>query len=242
MIPWGLFIRFRGRVVNDVTRSPLEDLQDQLLTLPPGSTKHDMRLGFDVMASWIRSLPDDRREKVREELPDWLKDATHPWHSRAAMEVALRLQDKELLNAAIREARNRGVDELTGGEEYPAWLIFHLDLLSTISRWPDNIGDDAREYLRDLRLGAFGGSTYPRRLLKIRSWFTECLLGPPDGQRPCLGEALDVLRGWRDPRLVRSGLTLLHAYFAATPRGKDLLRELLTRQEFGTVMHEQAAE
>jgi len=43
---------------------------------------------------------------------------------------------------------------------------------------------------------------------------------------------MKLLRKWHDPRLSRSGLTLLHAYFAATKEGLADLRAVLTREEF----------
>jgi hypothetical protein len=40
------------------------------------------------------------------------------------------------------------------------------------------------------------------------------------------------LRKWRDPRLLRSGLSLLHAYFAPTTDGLADLKEVLTEEEY----------
>jgi len=43
---------------------------------------------------------------------------------------------------------------------------------------------------------------------------------------------MEMVRKWQDPHLSRSGLTLLHAYFAATKGGLADLRAVLTREEF----------
>jgi hypothetical protein len=146
--------------------------------------------------------------------------------------MAVRLPDRQLLQEAVREAKRRGVVDLAGGEEYPPWLLYQLHLLSAISRWQGNPGEQTSAYLKELREGAMQGSSYSRRLLGIRAWFTECLLGTDEHRRQCLVEGLEVLRKWHDPRLARSGLTLLHAYFAATKEGVADLRAVLTQEEF----------
>lgn len=64
----------------------LDQLEATLATLPTGATKHDMEPGFEAMARWIQALDVDRRAEVLASLPRWLGE-THPWHSRAAMEV-----------------------------------------------------------------------------------------------------------------------------------------------------------
>jgi hypothetical protein len=222
-----------------MTMSMLEQLQAQLATLPAGWTKHEMEPGFEAMAQWIETLENDHRAKVLSELPAWLEGA-HPWHSRAALEIALRLRDHQLLEAAVRQARKRGVYDLAEGEEYPPWLTLHLDLLSTISRWQGDPGPEARAYIKELR-GGVSATSYSRRLLGIRAWFTQCLLEPAGRQKACLGEGLAALRTWRDPRLLRSGLSLLHAYFKTSAEGVADLKELLTLEEFGMAFPELAA-
>jgi hypothetical protein len=217
----------------------LKQLEAQLANLPAGATKHDMEPGFEVMAQWIQTLDSDRRAEVLGQLPAWLRE-THAWHSRAAMEIALRVRDMSLLEAAIREASSRGVTDLAGGEEYPPWMIFHLDLLSTISRWQGDAGDEVRTYLADLRAGA-SATSYSRRLLAIRAWFTECLLEVDERRKPCLSLGLTKLREWRDGRLLRSGLSLLHAYFASTADGVAVLKDLLTPEEFAIACPELVA-
>jgi len=209
----------------------LKELEAQLETLPEGSTKHDMEPGFAAMAEWVASLDGDKRSKVLSELPKWLAE-DHPWHSRAAMEIAVRLGDRALLEAAVREAERRGVQDFAANNGYPPWLIFHLDLLSTLSRWQGTLGKEALTYLEQLRLAAIDTSDYPRRLLGIRAWFTQCLLEKTERQEACLRPGMDLLRGWQDARLLRSGLSLLHAYFATTARGVALLEEVLTPEEF----------
>jgi hypothetical protein len=221
-----------------MTNPMLAQLDAQLAKLPSGATKHDMEPGFEVMAQWIQSLDGSRRAEVVSALPAWLRE-THPWHSRAVMEIALRLRDEHLLEAAVREAGRKGVHDLAGGEEYPPWLIFHLDLLSTVSRWQGEPGHVVRAYLRGLRAGG-SATAYSRRLLAIRAWFTECLLCPAGERKECLTEGLAELRKWRDPRLLRSGLSLLHAYFASSAEGVASLKEVLTRDELAMAFPEMA--
>jgi hypothetical protein len=211
----------------------LDQLEATLATLPTGATKHDMEPGFEVMARWIEDLDTDHRAETLASLPVWLRE-NHTWHSRAAMELALRLQIPGLLIAAISEARRRGIPDSTARYGYPPWLIYQLDLLSTISRWQGDPGEEALAYLRDLRIEAMRTQSYPRRLLGIRAWFTECLLGRPEQRRLCLAKGMGVLRGWDDSRLLRSGLSLLHAYFATSAEGVTDLRQVLTPAEFSS--------
>lgn len=222
-----------------MTALMLEQLEAQLATLPAGSTKHEMEPGFDVMAQWIQTLDERRRAEVLADLPMWLEE-DHPWHSRAVMELALRLQARPLLEAAVREAGRRGVRDIAAGQEYPPWLIFHLNLLSTVSRWQEDPGPSVRAYLSRLRAGVAAPS-YSRRLLAIRAWFTECLRTKAKHRRKCLRQALKELRRWRDVRLLRSGLSLLHVYFASTPEGVADLKEVLTAQEFAMACPELVA-
>lgn len=208
----------------------LEQLEAQLANLPADATKYDMEAGFEVMAQWTQALDGDRRAEVLSQLPAWLRE-THAWHSRAAMEIALRVPDLSLLEVAVGEANSRGVTDLVGGEEYPPWLIFHLYLLSTVSRWQGDSGEVVRAYLADLRAGA-AATSHSRRLLGIRAWFTECLPAGGERQKPCVSQGLAELRKWHDERLLRSGLSLLHAYFASTAEGVALLKDVLTPEEF----------
>jgi hypothetical protein len=102
-----------------MTNPLLDQLEAQLARLPAGATKHDMEPGFEVMAEWIQGLADERRAAVVSALVDWLHD-DRPWHSPAAMEIALRLHDRQILVAAVREAQKRGVHDLAEGKEYPS--------------------------------------------------------------------------------------------------------------------------
>ncbi len=157
-----------------MTNPTLQQLEARIATLPADATKHDMEPGFEVMAQWIQTLDRSRRAEVLSELPAWLRDADS-WHSRAVMAIALKLRDRQLLEAAVREAKTLGVHDLAGGKEYPPWLIYHLYLLFTISRWQGDPGSAVREYMSGLRSGV-SATSYSRRLLAIRTWFTECLL------------------------------------------------------------------
>jgi hypothetical protein len=221
---------------NRLTRPRYPLLQAKL---PASAIKHDMEPGFDVMAEWILRLDSNGRAAVLSALVGWLRDE-HPWHSRAVMEIALRLADQRQLVAAVGEPRKRGVHDLAATEEYPSWLIFHLDLLSTISRWPGDPSPEVRTYLNELR-GGVAAKSYSRRLLAIRTWFTECLLESAVRRKQCLSEGLAELRKWRDPRLLRSGLSLLHAYFASTAEGVADSKEVLTREEFAMACPELVA-
>jgi len=223
-----------------MTQPILDQLAGQLANLPAGATKHDMEPGFEVMAQWMRGLDDDRRAAVLSALVDWLHD-DHPWHSRAAMEMALRLRDRQVLLAVVQEALRRGVHDLAERDEYPPWLIFHLDLLSTVSRWPGDPGGEVRTYLDGLHQRGMSTTSYSRRLLSIRAWFTECLLEPAGRRKQCLGDGMAELRKWHDPRLLRSGLSLLHAYFGSSTDGLADLKEVLTDEEFAMACPEQVA-
>lgn len=222
-----------------VTNPTLQQLEARIATLPADATKHDMEPGFEVMAQWIQTLDSARRGEVLSELPAWLRDP-NSWHSRAVMAIALKLGDRQLLEAAVREAKTLGVHDLAGGEEYPPWLIYQLYLLSTISHWQGDPGSAVREYMSGLRSGV-SATIYSRRLLAIRTWFTECLLEVTGPRKLCLTEGLTELRKWRDARLQRSGLSLLHSYFAPTPEGIALLREVLTSEEFAMACPELVA-
>jgi len=135
-----------------VTNPTLQQLEARIATLPADATKHDMEAGFEVMAQWIQTLDRSRRAEVLSELPAWLRDADS-WHSRAVMAIALKLRDRQLLEAAVREAKTLGVHDLAGGKEYPPWLIYHLYLLFTISHWQGDPGSVVREYMSGLRWG-----------------------------------------------------------------------------------------
>ena len=215
----------------------LEELEAQLAKLPADSIKHDMEPGFEVMARWIQSLDRNRRAAVLSQLPLWLQES-RGWHSRAAMEMAIRVGDESLVMAAIAEARRRGVVDfdLAPGEQYPDWLTFHMYLLSAISRWPGALSEEVRAYLSGLRAGV-SATSHSRRLLAIRSWLTQCAIDEAD-RRLCLEAALSQLRDWRDARLMKSGLTLLHAYFGLTTVGVALLKDVLTTQEFAAAFPE----
>ena len=223
-----------------MTTAMLELLEAQLGAIPPGYIKHDMEPGFEVMVEWIVKLDHDRRAELMAELPAWLEEV-HPWHKRAVLEIGLRLVDRSLLEAAISQARKEGVHDLIEADEYPPWLLFQLELLSAISRGPSDPGVVARAYLQDLRTGASGALSYSRRLLGIRAWFTACRLEPYHRRTGCLSRGLGVLRGWQDARLLRSGLSLLHAYFASTDEGVSELRKVLTSTEFAMACPELVA-
>lgn len=217
----------------------LDELEGQLRKLPPGLTKHDMEAGFDAMALWIRTLRPDRQSQVLNALPVWLRDRSHPWHSRAALEMAVRLRDNHLLDAAVDEAVGQGIhDEIDLSGQYPPWLEFDLGVISAISRWTGDTGIKSKRFLRVLRSTAETSTTYPRRLLAIRAWLTECLL-ERDSRDDCLVNAMSELREWRDGRLLRSAVTLLHAYFASEEQAVSKIREIVTREEFALGWPEQ---
>lgn len=209
----------------------LDRLEAQMSTLPMGATKHDLEPGFDLMAQWISGLDPASRAMVLAELPDWFKE-DHPWHSRAALEIALRLQDQSLINEAVRVARAQGITDLAEGEDYPPWLVFDLELIATLSRWQGDPGEEPRAYLAGLRQGVETAVSYSRRLLGIRAWLTQCALGAADTRRLCLGEAMETVRTWKSARIAKSALSLLHAYFASTADGVADLGAVLSLDEF----------
>src|SRR6266849_5382872 len=69
-----------------------------------------------IATAKIQTLDRSRRAEVLSELPAWLRDADS-WHSRAVMAIALKLRDRQLLEAAVREAKTLGVHDLAGGKE-----------------------------------------------------------------------------------------------------------------------------
>lgn len=209
----------------------LDELEAQVAALPAASVKDDMDPGFDAMAAWVDSVGPARRPAVLEALPRWLDDG-HPWHSRAVMELALRLRSEALLSASIGHAQALGDPTIEPGAGYPPALTYQLNLLSVISRWPGDPGHAARGYLRSLRMAATDAATFPSRLLGIRAWFTECLLMAAPQRSGCIDQGLALVRSWRDPQLLRSGLSLLHAYFGADAAAVAALRRVLTAGEF----------
>lgn len=215
----------------------LDRLEAQVASLPAGAAKDDMDAGFDAMARWIEELSGHERAEVVAALPRWLVD-NHPWHDRAVSEIALRLRSVVLLNAAIAHAWTVGVHPVASAHEYPPWLTYQLNLLSVLSRWPGKPGVEAHRYLEHLRKLGLHESTYGARLLGIRAWFTQCLLDTPSERERCLDPALTALRSWRDRRLRRSALALLHAYFAASSDDVAALKRLLTPDEFAMAFPE----
>lgn len=215
----------------------LDRLEAQVASLPAGAVKDDMDAGFDAMARWIEELSGPERAEVVATLPRWLVD-NHSWHDRAVSEIALRLRSRVLLNAAIAHAWTVGVHPVASAHGYPPWLAYQLNLLSVISRWPENPGIEAHRYLEHLRKQGLHDSSHGARLLGIRAWFTQCLRDAPSARERCLDSALTALRSWQDRRLVRSALSLLHAYFAASSDDVAALQRLLTPDEFAIAFPE----
>lgn len=215
----------------------LDQLDAQVALLPAAAVKDDMDPGFDTMARWIDGLSAHERAEVVAALPSWLVD-DRSWHERAVSEIALRLRSTDLLDAAIAHARTLGVHTLVASHGYPPWLTYQLNLLSVISRWPGDPGAEAHGYLDHLRGLGLRDSSYSSRLLGIRAWFTECRLNSASARERCLDPAITALRSWGDPRLLRSGLSLLHAYFAASSNDVAALQRLLTPDEFAIAFPE----
>ncbi len=213
-----------------VSANDLDELEGQLRSLPPGLTKHDMEPGYAAMADWLRGLPSYRQARILSALRSWLLDRFHPWHSQAALEMAVRLSDPTLLQAAIDEAMREGIHEIDRGAPYPPWLVFDLGVIAAISRWKGDPGAKSKNYLSQLRSTAQTATTYPRRLLASRAWLTECLL-KQSSRDECLEGAIGVVRRWRDERLLRSTLSLLHAYFWSNADMVSKLSSMLTREE-----------
>ena len=218
-----------------VSADELHELENQLWKLPPGLTKHDMEPGFAAMAEWLAGLSSDRQARILSELRSWLLDQSHPWHSQAAIEMAVRLSDTPLLDAAIDEAMREGIHEMDRDGPYPPWLVFDLLVIAGISRWEGDPGPKSTNYLGQLRSAAQTATSYPRRLLASRAWLTECLLNQ-SSRDECLASAIGVVRSWRDERLLRSALSLLHAYFWSNADMVSKLSNTLTPEELAFML------
>lgn len=205
----------------------LEQLEQRLSSLPPDSIKHDMQPAFEAMADWIRTLGQIDGEAVIEALPDWFADH-HPWHSRAALEIALLLNEPSLLERAITAADTFGVRDIPAPFQYPDWLDFQLNLIRVLAEWRGPLPRRGGKYLERLRDQAQEATSYSRRLLSIRAWITVCHL---QDSLECLKGAIELFRGWRDDRLRKSALTLIHAYYCRNGEDTSSLRTILTPEE-----------
>jgi hypothetical protein len=208
----------------------LDELEGQLSKLPPRLTKHDMEPAYEAMAEWLGKLPSHSQVRILKALRSWLVDRSHPWHSQAALEMAVRLSDVALLHAAIDEASREGIHEIDRDGPYPPWLAFDLLVIAAISRWKGDPGAEAKNHLSRLRTAAQTATTYPSRLLASRAWLTQCLLNQSSRDK-CVAGAMGVVRSWRDERLLRSALSLLHAYFWSDPDMVSKLSNMLTPEE-----------
>jgi len=210
-------------------RTVLQEVEGQLASVPPDSVKHDLQPAFEAMANWIRTLDQGRRLAVTHALPQWFSEH-HPWHSRAALEIALLLRDRDLIEQAVKEAERQGIQDIPAPVQYPDWLAFQLDLIRVLAEWGASVPDAGVQYLRTVSDDASRAASYSRRLLAIRAWLTLCRNQREAG---CLKEAVVTLRGWQDDRLQRSGLSLIHAYYCGRDDDDDgsSLKTILTREE-----------
>jgi len=209
----------------------LARLEAELLALPTSATKHDLAYGFERLAEWLRERTMDEREAVFADLPTWLRDRGHPWHWRAALELAVALGNRPLLDAAVHEAVRLGIHRLRRGQMYPHWMSFQLHLISALHVWRGETGPIARQYLRRRRDGAASTTSYPARVLGIHAWLTECAQAPHDEREACVSDALTVLRSWGDADLLRANVGLLDLYFRGDAAGRRLLARVLTAEE-----------
>jgi hypothetical protein len=206
----------------------LDDLEQRLKLLPPDFVKHDMQPGFEAMADWIRTLGQEDRQAVIQALPEWFTDR-HRWHSRAALEIALLLDEPFLLEQAVAAADRLGVSDITAPFEYPDWLAFQLNLIRVLADWRGPLPTLGTRYLEQLREQAFEASSYSRRLLSIRAWISVC---HRQGSLECLKGPIELVRRWRDERLRKSALTLIHAYYCRNSADTGSLKAILTPEEW----------
>lgn len=209
--------------------SAINELERQLANLPGESLKHDPAIADDFMAQWIARQPVERRHEVVQDLVTWLADHEHPWHDDAALEIATRLGDERLIDAAVDEALRLGVNGSAtspDGRMVP-WLKFQLHLIGAIHELPTSRG---HAYLRSIAGIRSEAANDAQRELCIRAWITECAISDPAEQQSCLSRAIDQLREWRRPRVLRSALGLIGSYYA---HDKGLpVKGLLSEDEF----------
>jgi hypothetical protein len=216
----------------------LAEVETRIKGAAADSLRHDPDSLYDELAAWVRGLDAASRAALTAQLPEWLGADQPSWRSSAVMELALRLDDEGLLRAAVHMARDHALQDWDALDEYPAWLMYHLELLFVIARWPVNPGDVARAYLEDLREEGVSAASYSRRLLGAKASVVACFLQPAQEQEACLEEILGTLRGWRDRRLTRSVLAMLHARCSREPTGTALLKTMLTDDEYALALGE----
>lgn len=209
----------------------LAELEGQLRTIPPQFVKHDLQPGFEAMTRWIQKLDPTHRRQIIQALPRWFSNGDE-WRNRAALEITLLLHEPSLLEVAIHEARRKGIEDIAAPFQYPPWLEFQLNLIRVLAEWGSNLPASAKGYLIDLRNQASHASSYSRRLLSSRAWVTLCY---KDKDFKCLGDAMRTVREWRDERLLRSALTLNHAYFCGSTEAGTYLSRIFTTEELKTV-------
>ena len=209
----------------------LTELQHQLDALPEGELKHDLEPGFEAMAAWVSELDPLTLASLLDALPSWLDDATPWWHRSAVLELAWRLGEPGPLKAALARPEANEPRAFDGDGPYPAWLDYRLGLLSAISHWTAPPPPDAVAFLRDQRSRLSLSDAYSVRMLGTRAWLTETLFQPTAERHESLTSVVELLRSWKDARLWRSSLGLLHVYFASDEPGRAQVDAVLTSEE-----------
>ena len=201
----------------------LRELEACVGSLPEAVQHHDPAAADDAMSDWIRAQEGPRQRAVLTALPTLLRDHVHPWHDHAALEIAVRLRENSLLDAAVAEAERLGpADERSSSPTHE--LLFQLHVVGSIYALPTGAG---RRYLEALRSGSADARGDARRELCIRAWVTLCVLEQHGSER-CLTEAIVQLRAWDSDRVRRSAMGLIGAYFRGDEAMKDVLRPLLS--------------
>lgn len=209
------------------SESALGELERQFSRLPAETYKHDPAIADELMATWISELPLARRREVLRALVAWLRDHDHPWHDDAALEIAARLHDEQLIDAAIAEGERLGTNHEVAAPNGPMapWLKFQLHLIASIFATPTPAG---RAYLRALRDRCLMALTDAERELCLRAWITECAIAKGPGEWSCLSKVVKQIRQWNDRRVARSAFGLLGSYYR---NDVELMRGMLTADE-----------
>jgi hypothetical protein len=201
--------------------------------LPWGEIKDDPRPAYDAVVHWLASLDSAERREAIQTLSRWLRKRTNQTRYVAALEIALRVQDGDLLDAAVEVARSEGIPdsaaEVSGSMDLPFWCAVYSDLIRAIRSAPTVSG---RLYLHDLAGLAAAASSPQVRELAIRARVAECVMHQENGAKKlCLERTLELLRSWSDPEITRAALVMLGSLMASNHQVALVAQPLLRPDE-----------
>lgn len=199
---------------------------DAIIDAPNGGDTWDREA---AIAAHIRGLPARDAKVARARLGRWIGDDDIN-RATAAVGTAGLLGDELLRNAALREARRRGIhDDDLPTAVVPAWLAFHMRLLGALTTSPFPAGI---EFMREVRTQA-ASTNRARRQIGISAWLRLCFIGADDSGHT-LREAMHLVRQWDDPHLSRPVQGLFIGLWLREKRLQEL-RGVLTSSEFARV-------